>query len=163
ESLRAAARDGLRDGRAALAGVAEAPLPLAVVRPDTTEEVMEVLAVVRERALPVVTVGGGTGLMGGARSVRPGIVLEMARMDRVLAVSAEDRTARVQAGVIIAKLNEALAPHGLFCGHDPWTVPIATVGGAIGTHGLGYLGGKYGSIGDQLLGLQVVLADGNVV
>src|SRR5262245_13662488 len=70
ESLRAAARDGLRDGRAALAGVAEAPLPLAVVRPDTTEEVMEVLAVVRERALPVVTVGGGTGLMGGARSVR---------------------------------------------------------------------------------------------
>src|SRR5262249_54451287 len=70
--LRAAAGEGRRDGRAALAGVAEAPLPLAAVRPHTTEEVVGVLAVARERSLPVVTVGGGTGLMGGARSMRPG-------------------------------------------------------------------------------------------
>jgi alkyldihydroxyacetonephosphate synthase len=65
--------------------------------------------------------------------------------------------------VVIADLNAALAPYGLVCGHDPWTVPIATIGGVISTHGLGYLGGRYGSIGDQVLGLEVVLADGAIV
>jgi alkyldihydroxyacetonephosphate synthase len=101
--------------------------------------------------------------MGGARSVRPAIVLDLRRMSRVLEIGAEDRIVRVQAGAVFADLNAALAPHGLVCGHDPWTVPIATVGGAISTNGLGYLAGRYGSIGDQVLGLEVVLADGTAV
>jgi alkyldihydroxyacetonephosphate synthase len=90
-------------------------------------------------------------------------VLDLRRMNRVLEIGAEDRTVRVQAGTVFADLNQALAPCNLVCGHDPWTVPIATVGGAISTHGLGYLGGRYGSIGDQVLALEVVLADGTVV
>jgi alkyldihydroxyacetonephosphate synthase len=160
---RAFAADGLRAGRAALVPVAPPLPPLAIVRPDGAAEVAAVLRVAAESGLAVVPYGGGTGLMGGARVVRPGIVLDLARMNRVLAVSREDRTARAQAGIVFADLNAALAPHGLVCGHDPWTVPIATLGGAISTHGLGYLGGRYGSIGDQVLGLEVVLADGAVV
>jgi alkyldihydroxyacetonephosphate synthase len=158
-----AAVDGLRPGRAALVAGLGAALPLAVVRPASTDEVIEVIRLAAGAGLPVVPYGGGTGLMGGARSVRPGIALDLRRMNRIVAVAAEDRTARMQAGVVFGDLNAALAPKGLVCGHDPWTVPIATVGGAISTHGLGYLGGRYGSIGDQLLGLEVVLADGTVV
>lgn len=161
--LRAAAADGLRLGRAALATEQARAEPIVVVRPASTTQIVSVLAVARSAGLPIVVRGGGTGLMGGAATVRASVVLDMARMDRVVAVSAADRTATAQAGVVLADLNAALAPHGLVCGHDPWTVPIATVGGVIGTHGLGYLGARYGSIGDQVLGLEVVLADGTVV
>jgi alkyldihydroxyacetonephosphate synthase len=158
-----AAFDGMRPGRAALSGVPRPPLPLAVVRPCTADEVAAVLVATVGAGVPVVPYGGGTGLMGGALTVRPGIVLDLRRMDRVVEVAAEDRTARAQAGVVIADLNAALAPHGLMCGHDPWTVPIATIGGVISTNGLGYLGGRYGSAGDQVLGLEVVLTDGTIV
>lgn len=60
-------------------------------------------------------------------------------------------------------LNEALCPHGLVLGHDPWTVPVATVGGTISTNSLGYLGAQYGSMGQQVLGLEAVLPDGSLV
>jgi alkyldihydroxyacetonephosphate synthase len=157
------ARDGLRLGRAALSETADGALPLAVVFPESTEAIAGVLAVARAARVPVVPYGGGTGRMGGARALRPGLVLDLGRMNRILRIDAPSRIAEAQAGVVFADLNAALAPHGLICGHDPWTVPIATVGGAISTHGLGYLGGRYGSIGDQVLGLEVVLADGTAV
>ena len=157
------ARDGLRPARTALVEGAAPIAPLAVVRPAATDEVAAVLRAAAMFGIPTVPYGGGTGLMGGALSVRPGIVLDLRRMDHVLEIRPEDRTARVQAGTIIADLNAALAPHGLVCGHDPWTVPIATVGGTISTQGLGYLAARYGGIGDQVLGLEVVLADSTVV
>jgi len=163
EQRQAVASDGLRPARAALVEGLTRARPLAVVRPASTEEVVAVLRAAADCGAPVIPYGGGTGLMGGARTLRPGIVLDLRRMNRVLEVSPADRTARVQAGVVFADLNAALAPHGLICGHDPWTVPIATVGGAISTNGLGYLGGRYGSIGDQVLGLEVVLAGATVV
>jgi FAD/FMN-containing dehydrogenase len=158
-----AAVDGLRPGRSGLVAALGRATPLAVVRPSTTDEVAGAVRIISETGLSIVPYGGGTGLMGGARSVRPGIVLDLRRMNRVLAIAAEDRTVRVQAGTVFADLNRELAKCNLVCGHDPWTVPIATVGGAISTHGLGYLGGRYGSIGDQVLALEVVLADGTVV
>jgi alkyldihydroxyacetonephosphate synthase len=163
ESRVDAAVDGLRTGRSALVDGLSRTLPLAVVRPATTAEVADAVRVITGAGLSIVPYGGGTGLMGGARSVRPGVVLDLRRMNRVLEIAADDRTVRVQAGTVFADLNRALAECRLVCGHDPWTVPIATVGGAISTHGLGYLGGRYGSIGDQVLALEVVLADGTVV
>jgi FAD/FMN-containing dehydrogenase len=64
---------------------------------------------------------------------------------------------------VLADVNDELAPHGLTLGHDPWTVAIATIGGTISTNGLGFLGGKYGSMGQQVLALEVVLADGSIL
>jgi len=84
-------------------------------------------------------------------------------MSRVLEIGREDRAVRVQAGAVLADVNEALEPHGLMLGHDPWTVPVATVGGTISTNGLGYRGAQYGSMGDQVLGLEVVLGNGSIV
>src|SRR5262249_17771489 len=78
-------------------------------------------------------------------------------------VRPDDRMVDVGTGVTIQALNQAAAPHGLMCGHDPWTVAVATVGGTIGTNSLGYLGGKYGSMGDQVLGVEAVLPTGGVI
>jgi alkyldihydroxyacetonephosphate synthase len=139
------------------------PQPLCVVRPVETTEVAEIVKLVCERGLAIVPFGGGSGLMGGAVAVRPSILIDTQRMNRVLDVDACAQIVRVQAGATIAAVNEALAPHGLFCGHDPWTVNVATVGGTISTDSLGYLGARYGSMGDQVLGLTVVLPDGTVV
>jgi FAD/FMN-containing dehydrogenase len=87
----------------------------------------------------------------------------MANMNRIVSISSADRTATVSAGVVLADLERALNEHGLILGHDPWSLPIATVGGAISTDGLGYRAYKYGSMGDQVLGLTVVLSDGRIL
>ena len=139
------------------------PQPICVVRPAGTAEVADIVQLAAERGTPIVPYGGGSGLMGGAVSVRPSIVIDMRRMNRVVEVDACAQMVRVEAGAPISDVNDALALHGLFCGHDPWTVNVATVGGTISTDSLGYLGARYGSMGDQVLGLAVVLPDGSIV
>src|SRR5207249_5336402 len=101
--------------------------------------------------------------MGGALSVRAGMVIDLRTMNRILEIDAGARSTRVQTGVVLESLEERLNQDGFILGHDPWTVPIATVGGTISTNSLGYLGGRYGSMGDQVLGLTVMLANGTLV
>ncbi len=156
-------RDFLQPSRGVPPAVPSGERPLAVVRPQSTEQVAAVVRALGELHVPLVEFGGGTGLMGGVRVVQPGVVLDTRSLDRIIAISAEDRTAQVQAGVVLADLAQALAPHGLIVGHDPWTFPIATAGGTLSTNGLGYLGNRYGSMGDQVLGVTAVLGDGTVV
>lgn len=163
ESCTVFSRDALRPHRGFGEMTTLARQPLAIVQPGSTEEVVRLIALARLHRIPLVPYGGGSGLMGGALSVRPGIVVDMKRMNRLLAIDAEALTARVQSGMQLHPLGETLAEHGLLLGHDPWSISIATVGGAIGTNGLGYLGGRYGSMGEQVLGLEVVLGTGEVV
>jgi alkyldihydroxyacetonephosphate synthase len=134
-----------------------------VVLPASTREVQKVVLLANEEMVPIIPYGGGSGLMGGAISLQPGIVLDLRRMDRVLEIDKEAQTARVQAGIVLESLEKGLNEKGLFLGHDPWTLPVATVGGAISTNSMGYSGGKYGSMGDQLLGLEVVLPRGEIL
>jgi alkyldihydroxyacetonephosphate synthase len=101
--------------------------------------------------------------MGGAVSVRPGIVIDLRSMHRIRGISTQDRSAWVEAGVVLKDLSDALEQQGFILGHDPWSLPVATVGGAISTNGLGYLAGRYGSMGDQVLALTVVLPDGGIL
>lgn len=153
------ARDALDPSRAPGGELAE---PRCVVRPRSTADVASVLRVANAASCPVIPMGGGSGLMGGAASVVAGIVLDLRELNEI-DIRPADRMAEAGAGVTIKALNEAAAPHGLMCGHDPWTVSVATVGGTISTNSLGYLGGKYGSMGDQVLGLEAVLPTGEVV
>ena len=134
-----------------------------VVLPESAQEVSRVVQLAAAHKTPIVPYGGGTGLMGGAAPTRGGIVVDMKRMDRVLEVSKEDMCAVAQAGIVLGDLNAAMNKLGLLLGHDPWTVPVATLGGAISTNGLGYLGYKYGSMGQQVLGLEAVLPNGQVI
>ena len=159
-SLRLLACDALHPSRLP---VGNRPVqPLCVVEPDSTAEVQAVVRLARDFRVPVVPLGGGSGLMGGASSVSSGVALDLGRLADVR-VRAADRMAEAGAGATIAALNAAAEPHGLMCGHDPWTVSIATVGGTIATNSLGYLGGKYGSMGDQVMGLEAVLPGGEIV
>ncbi|MFQ5540109.1 MAG: FAD-binding oxidoreductase [Candidatus Binatia bacterium] len=155
--------DALSEGRIHPLRRPEPANPLCVVLPASTVEVQEVVLLANEEMVPIIPYGGGSGLMGGAISLQPGIVLDLRRMDRVLEIDKEAQTARVQAGIVLEPLEKRLNEKGLFLGHDPWTLPVATVGGAISTNSIGYSGGKYGSMGDQLLGLEVVLPRGEVL
>ena len=157
------ARDALRPHRGFADMTTLEQQPFAVVQPGSTEEVIRLVKLARQYRAPLVPYGGGSGLMGGALSVRPGVVVDMKRMDQVLQVDPQALTVRVQSGIRLRPLGEKLAEHGLLLGHDPWSISIATVGGAIGTNGLGYLGGRYGSMGEQVLGLEVVLGTGEVI
>jgi len=139
------------------------PQPLLAARPRSTEEVSRVMALASEWRLPVVPYGGGTGVMGGAIPLVPSLVLDLSGLDRVLEVDGPGQRVWTEAGVILERLDQELSRHGLMLAHDPWSLPIATVGGAISTNGMGYRVGRYGSMGDQVLGLTVVLADGRVL
>lgn len=138
-------------------------LPAVVVLPDSTEQVRTVLGIASREHISVVPFGGGTGVMGGAVSLKPGIVLDLRRMDRTVEVSEGGLMVRVQAGKILGSLNTELEDRGFMLGHDPWSRGIATVGGAISTNGVGYLAAKCGSMGEQVLALTVVLASGEVI
>ena len=138
-------------------------LPSALVSPTRVEEVAAVAEYASRRGIPLVPRGGGTGVMGGAVPVEGAVVVELRGLDAVHDIDREGRRVTVGAGAILEDVEDALVPRGLLLGHDPWSRPIATVGGAISTNGMGYLAGKYGSMGEQVLGLQVVLGNGDVI
>ncbi|MGI0148590.1 MAG: FAD-binding oxidoreductase [Thermoplasmata archaeon] len=131
--------------------------------PHSAEEVSMVVRFAADAGLTIVPWGGGTGLMGGARPDSDSVVLDFRRMGRIRAIDAKSGTATVEAGIILDTLDRRLRRRGLTLGHDPWSRPRATVGGAIGTNGIGYAGYLRGTMGDQVLGLEVVLADGSVI
>ncbi len=155
--------DALSEGRLHPLKRPETALPLCVVVPISTTEVRKIVLLANEEKTPIVPYGGGSGLMGGALSIRPAIVLDLRRMNQILEVDGEARAARVQAGCVLESLDKRLNEEGFILGHDPWTVPVATVGGAISTNSVGYRAGIYGSMGDQVLGLEAVLPTGEVI
>ena len=135
----------------------------AVVWPESVEDISKTLEHATRCSVPVVPYGGGTGVMGAATSVDSAIVLNMQRMNRIIEVDAESRTGTFQAGTVLEDAHRALIEGGLRLGHDPWSRPIATIGGAISTNGVGYTASGHGAMGDQVLGLCVVLGDGEIV
>ena len=141
----------------------DAPRVFAVVRPRSTEEVGEVVRLAYRERFPVVPYGGGTGVAGAVTPLQGGVAVDMKWMNRVLEISPADRTATVEAGIVLGDLNDALGREGFMLGHDPYSVPIATVGGAISTNGVGYRAAKYGPMGEQVLGLEVVLPNGETL
>ena len=135
----------------------------AVVRPASTDEVVAVVQLANERRIPIVPRGGSSGLMGGAVPLRGGIAVDMLRMNRVIDVRPDDLLVEVEAGAHPAEVNKALAEYGLLLGHDPWTVAPSTIGGNIGTNGVGYRAAKYGMAGHQLVAVEAVLPTGTVL
>ncbi len=135
----------------------------AVVLPDSTEQVSDLCRFAHRHALPIVPRGAGTGLVGGATPVRGGIVLSLARMTRILEVDVENRRVSAEAGVTNLAINRAVEPHGLFFGPDPSSQAVATLGGNIAANAGGPHTLRYGTTAQHILGLTVVLADGEVV
>jgi len=155
--------DGLRPSRGYRERTRLGTQPLCVVRPRSTADILALVEWANASRVPLVGYGGGTGLMGGAMLRGDGVLIDFREMNRILAIRAEDHQAVVQPGVVLGTLEDALHGCGLTLGHDPWTLHIATVGGTISTNSLGYRGGQYGSMGEQVLGLEVVLPNGQLL
>lgn len=155
--------DALSEGRLHPLKRPETALPLCVVEPGTTAEVQEIVRLANEEKIPIVPFGGGSGLMGGALSIRPNILLDLRGMNQIFEIDSAARSARVEAGVVLEALDKKLNEAGFILGHDPWTLPVATVGGAISTNSVGYRAGIYGSMGEQVLGLEAVMASGEIL
>ena len=141
----------------------QAPRVFAVARPGSTAQVAELVRLANREGFALVPFGGGTGVAGAITPLKGGVAVDMCRMNRILSVDASARTATAEAGVVLGELNDALARDGLFVGHDPYSVPIATIGGTISTNGVGYRAARYGSMGEQVLGLEVVLPTGDSI
>lgn len=137
--------------------------PGAVVFPRTTEEVAAVLKLAQETRTPVVPRGSGTGLSGGSLPVPDGLVLCLVRMDRVLEVDRANLTLLCEAGALTQTIADAAAAAGLFYPPDPGSMKISTIGGNVAENSGGLRGLKYGVTRNYVMGLEVVLPDGEVL
>src|SRR5829696_1977469 len=138
-------------------------IPLAVVLPSTTGEVSAVLKVCHANGVKVVARGAGTSLAGGAIPQEDAIVLGVAKMNRVLHVDFENRTARVQSGITNLAISQAVAHESFFYAPDPSSQLACTIAGNIGMNSGGAHCLKYGVTTNNLLGVKMVLGDGTVV
>jgi glycolate oxidase subunit GlcD len=138
-------------------------LPRAVVFPNSTEETSEVLALLADEGVSFAPRGAGTGLSGGALAIDRGVVIELARMRRILSIDTTNRIARVQTGLVNAQLSRAIAHHGLYYVPDPSSQPSCTIGGNIAENAGGIHCLKYGTTTDHVLAARIVLSDGSVV
>ncbi len=139
-----------------------ARVPSAVVQPESTEEVAAILRVAQERGIPVTARGSGTGLSGAATPRGDALVVSFERMNRVLEIDTENHVAVVQPGVRLNELDEATAAHGLVYPVYPGEYS-ASLGGNIATNAGGMRAVKYGVTRHQVLGLEAVLAGGEVI
>ncbi|MFG0317035.1 MAG: FAD-binding oxidoreductase [Planctomycetota bacterium JB042] len=137
--------------------------PVAVVLPASTDEVARVARVLHDAGVPYVARGAGTGLSGGALCPEGGVVVETARMKRVLSVDAGNRIAVVECGVTNAAVSAAAAPHGLFYAPDPSSQIACTIGGNVAENSGGPHCFKYGATARHVRGLTAVLPDGEVI
>ncbi|GGQ14658.1 MULTISPECIES: FAD-binding oxidoreductase [Streptomyces] len=146
-----------------MASFCAAGTPAVVVLPRTVEQVQHVMRTATALRIPVVPQGARTGLSGGANATDGCIVLSLVKMDRILEISAVDRIAVVEPGVVNAVLSRAVAERGLYYPPDPSSWEQCTIGGNIGTASGGLCCVKYGVTAEYVLGLDVVLADGRLL
>jgi glycolate oxidase len=138
-------------------------LPGAVVLPRSTEEVQSVVRVCARYKIPFVSRGAGTGLSGGALPAAGGVVISLARMNRILEVNIGDRYVVVEPGVINAHVTQRVAPDGYFYAPDPSSQSVCTIGGNVAENSGGAHCLKYGFTVTHTLALDVVLPNGELV
>lgn len=145
------------DGTAALK-----QLPRAVVFAQTTEQVSQLLKWAGAHSIPVVTRGSGTGLSGGSVPLQGALVLCLVKMDRILEVDPANLCLLAEAGAISQAIADAADREGLFYPPDPGSMKISTIGGNVAENSGGLRGLKYGVTRDYVMGLEVVLANGEI-
>jgi glycolate oxidase len=155
--------DLLRGHRRDEADLCPAGTPVAVTRPRDTAGVVAVLRAAARHGVPVVPQGARTGLAGAANAVDGSVVLSTVAMNRIIEVDPVNRIAVVQPGVVNADLATAVAGHGLRYPPDPGSWESSTIGGNVATNAGGMCCVKYGVTGEYVIGLEVVLASGEVL
>jgi glycolate oxidase len=137
--------------------------PRAVVLPENQNEVIETVRLCYRAGVPFVARGSGTSLSGGSLPVQDGLVIGLNRLNRILKLDPQERLAVVEPGVINLAVSQAAAPYDLYYAPDPSSQSICTIGGNVAFNSGGAHCLKYGMTSNHVLGLKVVLADGEVV
>jgi glycolate oxidase len=154
EQLRTYECDGLTSYRV---------IPDLVVLPETTAQVSEVVRICHRHRIPFVARGSGTGLSGGALPVEDGVLIVMTRMRRILEVDVPNQRVRAEPGVINLSVTTAVAGEGYYYAPDPSSQLVCSIGGNVAENSGGAHCLKYGFTTNHVLGLEVVLPDGEVV
>jgi len=137
--------------------------PWAVVMPRSTEEVQKVMKFAFDNNIDVIPRGAGTGETGGCVALNGGIVLDLSTWDEIVEIDARNMQVIVRPGVIHARLNQELAKHNLFFPPDPGSSQMCTVGGMVANNASGLRAVKYGCTEQYILGLEVVLPNGEII
>jgi glycolate oxidase len=135
-------------------------LPMVVVIPETVQQVQIVLRLCSEHKVPVVARGSGTGLSGGALPLDNGVLLSLARFNRILDIDVANRTARVQPGVTNLSISNAVAAHGLYYAPDPSSQIACSIGGNVAENAGGVHCLKYGLTTHNIQALEVLTIEG---
>jgi len=135
--------------------------PEAVLFPENTDQIQNLLSFCNKHSIPVIPFGSGTGLEGGVNAVQGGISVDVSRMNQVIQVNRDDFDCKVEAGVTWRDLNTHLRDTGLWFPVDPGA--SATLGGMAATGASGTNAVRYGTMKSNVLNLQVVLADGRLI
>jgi glycolate oxidase len=137
--------------------------PEAVVLPNTAEQVAAIVKLCNRRGIPYTARGAGTGLSGGAIPVRGGLLINLARMNRLLEVDLDNLRAVVEPGMVNLRLSQAVSRHGLYYVPDPSSQKASTIGGNVGENSGGPHTLRYGVTTNHVTGLEFVLPDGEIV
>jgi len=137
--------------------------PDIVLFPTSTQEISAIMKIANAEKIPVTPRGGGTNVSGGSVPIEGGIVICFTKMNTIVKIDKENLTATVEPGVVLMDLNMALAREGLFFPPDPQSFLGATMGGVIAENAGGPACVKYGVTKQYILGLEVVLANGDIV
>ena len=140
-----------------------APEPACVVQPADTADVVAVVNACRESVTPLVPFGLGSGVCGGIKVDPSTVLLDLSTMDRTKEIDIDNLTATFEAGVRGTDAEAAMAKRGLMLGHYPQSIDLSTVGGWVATRSAGQFSSAYGNIEDVLLGLEVVLPNGEIL
>jgi len=138
-------------------------VPMLVVLPETVAQVQAIMATCREASVPVVARGAGTGLSGGALPLDHGVLLSLARFNRILEVDLDNRCARVEPGVRNLAISEAVTDQGLYYAPDPSSQIACSIGGNVAENSGGVHCLKYGLTVHNVLELRIVTMDGELV
>lgn len=137
--------------------------PGAVLLPGTPAEVARIMRLCHAAGVSVTPRGSGTNLSGGSLSANTGVVLQTSRLNRIIEVDEENLTATVEPGVITSALHREVESRGLFYPPDPGSMNISTMGGNVAENSGGLRGLKYGVTADYVMGLETILADGELL
>lgn len=138
-------------------------LPSAILRPETPEQIQEIIRYANEKKIPVIPRGAGTGESGSAVPIDGGIVLDLKKMNKIKEIRIEDMLCKVEPGVVNDELNRELKDFGFFFPPTPGSGKVCTIGGMIANNASGMRAIKYGATRDCVLGLKVVLPQGQLV
>ena len=138
-------------------------LPSVVISPKNSEEIQGILKYANEYKVQITPFGGGSGVLGGAIPIEGGAILNLQRMNKFISLDETSLVAEFEAGIIGANLERELNHRGYSSGNIPQSLYCSTLGGWIATRAVGQFSTKYGKIEDMVLGMEVVLPDGNLL